>query len=154
MPKNNDEGITTSAYTAQSKATLLPTVRLHLLGMLELKSSLIRDKHLRRETAKARRIRRVSPSLNLFPFCYPRFATCNSIYSTSYYFIAMQPYICSFPPESISTSFHLDSRYQYLTLSSYIVGYWRLRIIYQLRLLAPCTYYPDCLPETNRPSTI
>jgi len=29
MPKNNDEGITTSAYTAQSKAIPLPTARLH-----------------------------------------------------------------------------------------------------------------------------
>jgi hypothetical protein len=76
MPKNNDEGITTSAYTAQSKGILLPIARLHLLGLLELKSSSTRDNHLRRETAKARRIRRVSPSLNLLPFCYPRFATC------------------------------------------------------------------------------
>jgi hypothetical protein len=66
----------------------------------------------------------------------------------------MQPYICPLPPKPISTRFHLDSRYQYLTLSSYIVGYWRLRIIYQLRLLVPCTNYSGCLSKTNRPSTI
>ena len=159
MPKNNDEGITTSACTVQSKVILLPIVRLHLLGLLELKSSSIRDNHLRRETAKARRIRRVSPSLNLLPFRYSRLATCSTatctqIYSTSCYSISMQPYICSFPPKPIPARFHFDFRYQYLALSSYIVGYWRLRVIYQLRLLAPCTNYSDCVSETNRPSPI
>jgi hypothetical protein len=37
MPKNNDEGIRTSACTVPSKVILLPIARLHKLEVQELK---------------------------------------------------------------------------------------------------------------------